>query len=102
MPPKIKKPQPVTPPTDPEAELLQHVVTLGTLIKIVGVLSGVLIAIGAYEVGQLDKLRDQATTLRTARAIPIGTLMPKGGSGLYKDTCLSWTVLVTTFSWLPC
>jgi len=55
---------PQVPPPNPEEALLRHVVTLGTLIKILAAVGGLLVAIGVYEINQLDKLRDQASTLQ--------------------------------------
>lgn len=51
---------------DPEEALLRQVVTLGMLLKILLAVGGLLVAIGAYEVNQLDKLRDQANGLQSA------------------------------------
>jgi cell division protein FtsB len=53
------------PPADPEERLLREVVTIGTLLKILLATGGLLLAIGAYEVAQLDKLRDQTGALQT-------------------------------------
>jgi hypothetical protein len=61
--PTANTPDPPDPP-DPDRDLMRHVVTLGLLIKILLAIGGLLAALGGYEVVQLDKLRDQTSTLQ--------------------------------------
>ncbi len=61
------------PPADPEAILLRQVVTVGTLLKILLFVGGMLVALGSYEIAQLEKLRDQQSALQ----VTVSGLQPK-------------------------
>lgn len=46
--------------------LLRQFITLGTMLKVLVAVATVLVGIGAYEVTQLDKLRDETKALQTS------------------------------------